>query len=329
MTFDLIALPKAEVHIHLEGCFEPDEIISLAEAYGVPLPRHREALYETSGLSDFLKFLDWTCGLVQTREQLSAAAYRFSERMRQSGIRYADVIVNPTHWAAWRKRIPEMLDTLDAAFKEAEQDGCPPSGLCISLLRQQTSEEAIELVEMLGALRHPRVIALSVDGNEAEAGRTGPRFAEAYRRAAMVGLRRTAHAGESSGPDGVRDALELLGAERIDHGVRAHEDPDLIKILVDRQIPLGITPTSNLLAGLYKDYADHPIEDLRKAGVPVSVNTDDPAILAVSLPEEYARLASTHNWDKETVRELARTSITASFATPELKTAILADLQAW
>lgn len=329
MTFDLISLPKAEVHIHLEGCFEPDDIISLAEACGVTLPRPRDALYRTEGLTQFLEFLDWTCGLVRTREQLAAAAYRFSARMRQSGVRYADVIVNPTHWASWRTRLPEMLDALDAGFREAEQDGCPPSALCISLLRQQTSDEAIELVEMLAALRHPRVIALSVDGNEAEAGRTGPRFAEAYRRAARAGLRRTAHAGESSGPDGVRDAIDLLGAERIDHGVRALEDADLVKILVEREIPLGITATSNVELGLYKDYADHPIEDLRKAGVPVSVNTDDPAILAVSLPQEYARLASAHGWDKETVRALARTSITASFAMPELKSAMLADLQAW
>ncbi|WP_407926628.1 adenosine deaminase family protein, partial [Caenimonas soli] len=116
-------------------------------------------------------------------------------------------------------------------------------------------------------------MALSIDGNEAAAGRTGPRFAEAFRRAGGAGLRRTVHAGESSGPEGVRDAIELLGADRIDHGVRAIEDPGLVELLVDRQIPLGICPTSNLTLGVYPSIEDHPIDRLRRAGVAVSINT--------------------------------------------------------
>lgn len=326
---DFQSLPKAEIHIHLEGCFDPDDIEALARDAGVPLPRSRETLYDTSGLSNFLAFLDWTCGLVRTPEQLARAAYAFSARMRASGIRYADVIVNPTHWARWRGRIPAMIDALDGGFTAAEEDGLTPCRLCISLLRKQTSEEAIELVDMLAELRHPRVVALSVDGNEAAAGRTGPRFAEAYRRAAAAGFRRTAHAGESSGPEGVRDALDLLGAERIDHGVRAIEDRELVKRLADEQIALGITPTSNLTLGLYGGYDTHPFEALREAGVPVSVNTDDPSPLGLSLPREYANMAEANGWDKETVRAVARTSIAASFAEPELKAAMLKDLANW
>jgi len=329
MTADLVALPKAEVHIHLEGCFEPDDIVGMAAECGAALPRPREALYDTSSLAQFLEFLDWTCALVRTPEQVAGAARRFSARMQAAGVRYADVIFNPTHWSHWQHRLPEMIDALDAGFREAEAEGKPPVGLCVSLLRQQTAEEAIELVEMLTALRHPRVVALSVDGNEAAAGRTGPRFAEAYRRAAAGGLRRTAHAGESSGAEGVRDALDYLGAERIDHGVRALEDAELVRRLAGEGIPLGITATSNVTLGLYPDYAAHPIEALRQAGVIVSVNTDDPAPLAVSLPEEYARLAAAHGWDRETLRGLARNSIEASFAPPELKAAMLADLAAW
>ena len=173
-----------------------------------------------------------------------------------------------------------MIDALDAGFLAAEHDGLPPVGLCVSLLRTQSAEAAAELVYTLIPLRHPRVVALSIDGNEAAAGRTGPRFAEAFRRAGAAGLKRTVHAGESSGPEGVRDAIEWLGADRIDHGVRAIEDPDVVALLAERQIPLGVCPTSNLVLGVYASMKEHRIERLRRAGVAVSLNTDDPACMA-------------------------------------------------
>jgi adenosine deaminase len=166
------------------------------------------------------------------------------------------------------------LRSLDEGVKAAEQDGLPSVGLCVSLLRTQSGDEAIELVDALRTMRHPRVVALSVDGNEATAGPTGPRFADAFRRAGESGLRRTVHAGESSGPEGVWDAVNLLGADRIDHGVRAIEDSALVRLLADRQIPLGICPTSNLVLGVYPSIQEHPVEKLHAAGVRVSVNTD-------------------------------------------------------
>jgi adenosine deaminase len=224
----LRTLPKAEVHAHLEGCFEPDLLAQWAAKAGVPMPRPRERLFEFAGLADFLHFLDWACGLASTRDRLAELSYGYSRRLAGEGAGYGDVIVNPTHWQGWQGRLPAMIDAIDAGLAAAEQDGLPPVGLCISLLRTQTPEAAAELVDTLVALRHPRVVALSIDGNEAAAGRTGPRFAQAFRRAGAAGLRRTVHAGESSGPEGVRDAIELLGADRIDHGVRAIEDAALV-----------------------------------------------------------------------------------------------------
>jgi adenosine deaminase len=222
-----------------------------------------------------------------------------------------------------------MLDAMDAGFKAAEQDGLPSVGLCVSLLRTQSADEATELVDALRALRHPRVVALSVDGNEATAGRTGPRFADAFRRAGDDGLRRTVHAGESSGPEGVWDAVNLLGADRIDHGVRAIEDAALVSMLVDRQIPLGICPTSNLVLGVYPSILEHPIEKLRAAGVRVSVNTDDPALLGASLVGEYALCRHTFGWTDEITKSVAQTSIDASFANADIKTQLQDALKAW
>jgi len=325
----LRALPKAEVHAHLEGCFEPSILEQWATQARVPMPRPRDRLFEFEGLADFLHFLDWACALASTSERLAELSYGYSKRLADGGAGYADVIVNPTHWTAWHGRLPAMIDAIDAGFTAAEQDGLPPVGLCVSLLRTQSSDTASELVDTLSALRHPRVVALSIDGNEAAAGRTGPRFAEAFRRAGAAGLRRTVHAGESSGPEGVRDAIELLGADRIDHGVRAIEDPELIGLLVDRQIPLGICPTSNLTLGVYRCIEDHPIDRLRRAGVAVSINTDDPVLLGASLVGEYAMCSKAFGWSDDDLRALARNSIDASFANADVKAKLTQALSGW
>jgi adenosine deaminase len=328
-TTRMRSLPKAEVHVHLEGCFEPETLERWAQQAGVSLPRPRERLFDFAGLSDFLHFLDWACGLADTPERLAAMAYDFCRRLRREGVGYADVIANPTHWSAWRGRTREMIDALDAGFAAAERDGLPPVGLCVSLLRTQSAEEAAELVARLLAWRLPRVVALSIDGNEAAAGRTGPRFAEAFQRAGAAGLKRTVHAGESSGPEGVRDAIELLGADRIDHGVRAIEDDSVVALLAAREIPLGICPTSNLTLNVYRSMAEHPIDRLRRAGVRVSVNTDDPSLLRTTLPQEYEIARAAYGWTDDVLRDVARTSIEASFAGADIKARLIRELASW
>lgn len=325
----LRALPKAEIHVHLEGCLEAEMLERWATEAGVAMPRPRERLLQFEGLADFLHFLDWACTLAATRERLAELGYDFCRRLGASGAGYADLIVNPTHWRAWQGRLPEMIDALDGGFRAAREDGLPEVGLCISLLRTQSADAAAELVDTLIALRHPRVVALSIDGNEAAAGRTGPRFAEAFRRAGAAGLKRTVHAGESSGPEGVRDAIALLGADRIDHGVRAIEDGALVAELAERRIPLGICPTSNLVLGVYRSIEEHPVERLRRAGVPVSLNTDDPALLGATLQGEYALCRDAFAWTDEDLRTVAQTSIEASFANEDLKARLLADLRTW
>jgi adenosine deaminase len=284
LALALRSLPKAEVHVHLEGCFEPATPEQWAGEAGVQMPRPLGKLFQFGGLADFLHFLDWACGLANTQERLVRMAYDFCKRLQSDGTGYADVIVNPTHWSAWRGRTRSMIEALDQGFASAEQDGLPPVGLCVSLLRTQTADEAIELVEQLAVWRMPRVVALSIDGNEAAAGRTGPRFAEAFRKAGAAGLKRTVHAGESSGPEGVRDAIELLGADRIDHGVRAIEDDAVVALLAERGIPLGVCPTSNIALKVYSSMEAHPLDRLRRAGVRVSINTDIQVYLGRTCP---------------------------------------------
>jgi adenosine deaminase len=319
----LVSLPKAEIHVHLEGSFDHDFVAAAAARAGMELP-DRSQVHDLAAL---LEYLDTACRAITDPGQLEELAYRFAQREAGSGVRYADVIVNPAHWPAWTDRLPAFIAALDRGFVAAEADSLPPVGLCVSLARGQSPESAMSVVEQLLALRHPRVVALSIDGNEAASGRTADRFAPAFERAASGGLRRTVHAGESSGPEGVRDAIDILGADRIDHGVRAAEDDQLVAELAMRRMPLGICPTSNVSLGVVSAIPDHPLDQLRRAGVLISLNTDDPALLGTDLISEYRACAEAFGWSQDILCAVARTSLEAAFAFPAVKSGLLRDLE--
>jgi adenosine deaminase len=312
----VLGLPKAEVHVHLEGSLPP----SLVAGAGDPA---------FSDLGQFLAYLDAACRLVTAADQVASAGYAVAGRATEAGVRYVDLIWNPAHWPAWRERVGGFIDALDSGLRAAQEDGLPQVGLCVSLKRAQSAEEALDLVDHLIELRHPRVVALSVDGNEAAAGRTGPRFAAAFSRARAAGLHCCAHAGESSGPEGVRDALEYLGVERIDHGVRAIEDPSLVAHLASTGTPLDVCPTSNLRLGVARSLRDHPVDALRRAGVRVSLNTDDPVLFGATVDGEYLSCAGAFGWGRDDLVGVARTSIESSFADPGLRQDLLRDLSAY
>jgi adenosine deaminase len=260
------------------------------------------------------------------RSQLEEIAYRFCTYLQRSGTRYADLIFNPDHWPAWTGRLEAFVDALDHGFAAAESDGLPPVGLCISLSRSQSRSEALALVDHVLGLAHDRIIGLSIDGNESAVGRTSEHFAPAFDRAGSGGLHLCAHAGESSGPEGVWDAISLLCVERVDHGIRAIEDPALVKQLAARRIPLDVCPTSNIRLGLAPSLKDHPIERLRRSGVRVSVNSDDPVLFETSQLDELHKCATVYGWDRTAAIEIARTSISASFAPESLVASLLDDL---
>jgi adenosine deaminase len=343
------ALPKAEVHVHLEGTFSLLDILTLAKENGVALPGPAATLFDitthdaftaptvttgggagagAAGLTGFLRFLDWQCGLVRTPGQAARIAYAFAARQSSSGIRYSDVIVNPTHWNAWRGRELELLDAFATGFDEAEQDGLCTVGVAYSLLRSQTGAEAESIVRGILASRPRRVVALSVDGDEKVSGRTGEKFQTAFALAAAGGLHRTVHAGESSGPDGVWDAIDLLQADRIDHGVRSIEDPALIDRLIADGISLGVCPRSNVSLGIYPTWSAHPLRRLLDAGVRVTLNTDDPAPLGSTLEADWAVAAEQFGFDYTDLVGFAARSIDASFADADTKARLHTELAA-
>jgi len=322
-------LPKAEVHVHLEGCIPAALAERAAARHGAEPPVALEdGRPRIDSLQALLDYLDWACGLIDRAEDLVEIARATSERLAGSGARYGDVIVNPTHWPHFRARGDEVVAALREGFVQGERAGGAAVGLCVSLKRQQSREEALAVVEWLVEERPAGVVALSIDGNEAS-GSHNDRFREAFTMAGRAGLRRCAHAGESSGPEGVREAIELLGAERIDHGVRAAEDPALVRQLAETRLPLDICPTSNVVLGVAESLAAHPVEPLRRAGVRVSLNTDDPELYGIDLAGEYERTASQFGWGIDELESVARTSIEASFAEPAVRERLLDDLASY
>jgi adenosine deaminase len=330
----IVGLPKAEVHLHLEGCVDRPLVEAAARRHGVaglrrsgpdPVEDDGSATGPITSLAELLSYLDWSCALIDRADDLAAIAYGTARRAMASGVLHVDVIVNPTHWPHWRGRLDAMVDALDGGFRAAESDGGATASLCVSVKRTQTRSEALALVDWLLGRRHPRVAALSIDGDET-GGSHNERFAEAFIRAARGGLRRCAHAGESSGPDGVREAIDLLGAERIDHGIRAVEDPSLVGELARRSIPLDICPTSNAVLGIVADIAHHPVDELRRHGVRLSLNTDDPLLYGIDLPGEYALCAQTFAWGHPELAAIARTSIESCFADEDRRRHLLREL---
>jgi adenosine deaminase len=331
----IVGLPKAEVHLHLEGCLPPELVRAAALRHGRPLIDSREAGAETEGPSEpitnlpqLLSYLDWSCSLIDLADELATVAYGTAIRAVSSGVGHIDVIVNPTHWPHWQGRLDAMVDALDGGFREAEADGSATAALCLSIKRSQTRSEASALVDWMLERRHPRVAALSIDGDES-GGSANERFAEAFLRARDGGLRRCAHAGESSGPQGVRQAIDLLGAERIDHGVRCVEDPTLVVELAQRSIPLDVCPTSNVVLGVVPDLDRHPVDELRRQGVKVSLNTDDPLLYGVDVAGEYALCAETFGWERRDLVAMARTSIESCFADDSRRWQLLRDLDSY
>ncbi len=318
---EISALPKLELHIHLEGTIDPAIVVALANELGEPLPRPLDALYETHDLSAFLATLDWVCSLVRSPAQAALIAENYGRYCAQQNILYAEVIVNPTHWKGLGYQ--QLLPALSAAFDKVQQQHGVDIRLLPSILRQQSRAEALMLVQWMGNARVPRIIGLSIDGNEKAAGRTGDRFAPAYALARELGFGLTSHAGESSGADGVRDVLELLKVDRIDHGIRVIEDAALTAKLAQSGITLNVCLSSNVTL-LYGSIDKHPFKALRAAGVAMTLNTDDPVVLKTDLNRELAWAAEQLQYDLPTMADLQRQAVKAAFCDGATKTRLLA-----
>lgn len=327
LTVFLMGLPKIELHVHLESTMPGELLERFAAKQGRTLPRPAAELYHCSAedLSDFLAFLDGICSYVGTEAELSEVAERFSRESRRENILYAETILNPTHWPQFT--VPQIIAAVTDGFDRGQAAGGADCRFTLSLSRTQSAGEAMALVEEMTRCRTPRLVGLSIDGNEALSGRTGERFAPAFAAAAEAGFGRTVHAGESSGPEGVRDALDLLGADRLDHGVRGAEDPELLARLVEERVPLNVCLTSNLTL-LYRDPAEHPLRRLLDAGAVVTLSRDDPTFLGgLTLTEELRRAAEFAGMSREEMAACQMAAARAAFCAPAERDALVKTLE--
>jgi adenosine deaminase len=307
-----------ELHVHLEGSFTPERVSRLAQQAGEPF---RASSMRFTNLADFLESLDWWCSLVKTPEQAEEQAELFARYLAQEGIVYAEVTVNPTHWSSLERT--ELIDAVGLGFEKAHKDHGIDARTIVSLKHGQALEDAMQLVEYLIEQRPLRVVGLGVDGNEAAlSSMNGGSFtqdplAEAFATAGAAGFGLTAHAGESSGPDGVRRALDALGVSRIDHGIRSIEDEALVARLAAERVTLNVCPTSNARLLYGGSLESHPLPRLLAAGVPVTVNTDDPMVFGTNLGRELCLAASLCAWDREAITETQLRACRAAFCSRE------------
>jgi adenosine deaminase len=312
-------IPKAELHVHLEGTAPPDLIRRLAERNGLPVP---DGVFETperfayTDFLDFLKTYDRAASVIRTGEDYRDVTYEYLASCARDGAVYVELIVSPDHAALVGLGGEEHLDGIARGIDDAQRDQGIESRILFTAIRNLGVDQANRVAHYAATRPHPYVVGFQMSGDE-ENFPAGD-FAEAYRIAAEAGLGCSVHAGEWAGPESVRAALELP-ITRIGHGVRAIEDPALVSDLAERGVVLECCPTSNVVLELYPSYEAHPLPRLMDAGVRVTLGSDDPPYFGASIGGEYAVCQERYGFDDETLRGITRTAIDAAFCDENLK----------
>jgi aminodeoxyfutalosine deaminase len=314
----LISLPKAELHLHLEGSIEPATLLELRKRHGIDGASIAEVeqLYNYTDFTGFLRAFKDVTGHLRTPEDYELITYRLMAHLKRQNIVHAEVTVS-VGVCLWRKQdFAAIFEGLERGRQCGDKDFGVSLLWIFDAIRQFGAEKAEKVLDLAIQFRDRNVVAFGIGGDE----RQGPPelFKDVYVRAADHGLHLTAHAGESAGPESIWGALNLK-AERIGHGLNAGQDPELIEKLAERQVPIEICVTSNLRTGCCPELAQHPVRRYFDQGLMLTLATDDPAMFHTSLTAEYELVQQTFGFTDEHLRELARNSFEASFLPPEKK----------
>jgi len=311
----LPALPKAELHLHLRGAMPPAVLAELLNKYGVERaladaparhleafrrypnlrpfltprrwsPDEAQALFRYESFDNFLMSYCFTKYLFHEPDDLRLLLAHVLDGLRAQNIAYAEITVAAV--AFWQSGIP--YEDIKACLEEAAAATAPRVQWILDLCRDYTPEGCMATLREMIELRCSGLVGITLGGSEHLFPPSD--FTEVYSVAREHGLRLTVHAGEALGPESVWDAIRLLGVERLGHGVRAIEDPALVEYLAEHRIPLEVCPTSNLRTGIYPSYEAHPLKALHDAGVPVTINSDDPTFFDTTLAQEYVHAYS-------------------------------------
>lgn len=330
------ALPKVELHVHLEGSILPETLLALAQRHGMSLPANDvaglRAWYRFTSFRHFLEVYLTISSLLRTSDDFAFIVHDFGREMRRQHIRYAEVTFTPfTHlWQDKGLQAEDLIAGLEAGRNQAAAEFGVELAWVLDIPRNLSFTDGVytgyasdPTVDMALAWRDRGVVALGLGGNEV--GAPPEPFAHAFDRARAGGLHCLPHAGETVGPESVWGAMRSLGAERIGHGVRSIEDPSLVAYLVEHQTPLEINPTSNLRLGVYPDYQAHPLRRLWESGAYVTVNSDDPPLFNTTLNDEYTVLIDHFGFDAADLERITLNALRASCLPPERKTALEAE----
>lgn len=310
-------LPKAELHLHLEGSIEPATLLELRQRHGEQVtPAEIEALYRYEDFPGFLLSFKNISEHLRAPEDYELITYRLMQRLKQENVLHAEVYVS-VGVCLWRKQnFANIFEALDHGRTRGERDFGISLLWLFDAVRQFGPEAAQQVFELASRYQDRAVAGVGIGGDELKA--PPELFRDAYAWAADRGLRLTAHAGENGPPESVWGALNLR-AERIGHGLTAFHDPDLVDELTQRQVPIEICLTSNLRTGLCPSLNEHPAKHYFDRGVMITLNSDDPAMFGTSLAREYQIAQQSFGFTDEHLRELARNSFEASFLPAEKK----------
>jgi aminodeoxyfutalosine deaminase len=323
-------MPKVELHVHLEGSIRPATLLKLAQRNDFDLPAK-----DVAGLQDFYRFRDFAHFIevyvtitrcLQTQDDYRLIAYEFGADCARQNVRYAEVtfsIVTNTTYA----RLPwqAVVEGLNAGRAQARAEFDLDWRWVFDIVRD-VPETQEQVVEIALAARDLGVVALGLGGSEK--GFPPELFARSFERARQGGLHSVPHAGEIAGPESIWNALKLLHAERVGHGVRCVEDPALVDYLHERQVPLEVCPTSNVRLGVYPDYEAHPLRRLWDTGLFITVNSDDPPLFNTDLNHEYEVLVDHFGFTAEELERVSLNGLHASFLPQAKKAQLEIDFQA-
>ncbi|GHC42115.1 adenosine deaminase [Streptomyces flavofungini] len=307
-------LPKAELHLHIEGTLEPELAFALAERNGVPLPyADTEELRKAYLFDDLQSFLDLYYGLMavlRTEADFEDLADAYLARAAAQGVRHAEIFFDPQAHTARGIPFATVVEGLGRALDRSEERHGVSTRLIMCFLRDQSAESAMATLE--AAKPHlDRIIGVGLDS--AEVGHPPSKFAAVYEAAGVLGLRKVAHAGEEGPAAYVREALDVLGVERIDHGLRCVEDPELVERLVRDRVPLTLCPLSNVRLRAVDILEQHPLPRMMAAGLLCTINSDDPAYFGGYVDDTFHAVHEALGIGPEGLRELARNSFEAAF----------------
>ncbi|MFJ6739958.1 adenosine deaminase [Streptomyces sp. NPDC091279] len=326
-------LPKAELHVHQVGSASPRIVAELAARHADSrVPSDPEALADYFTFTDFAHFIDVylsVVDLIRTPEDVRLLTYEVARELARQRVRYAEVTITP--WSSTRRGIDEraFMDAIEDARTAAEADFGTVLRWCFDIPGEAGLEAAEETARLAtdDRLRPAGLVSFGLGGPEIGVPR--PQFKPYFDRAIAAGLRSVPHAGETTGPETVWDALTHLRAERIGHGTHSFRDPKLLAHLAAERIPLEVCPTSNIATRAVASLDEHPVKEFVRAGVLVTINSDDPPMFGTDLNNEYAVAARLLELDEQGLAALAKDAVEASFLDPAGKARLAAEIDTY